>query len=163
MKVKIKLSNEALLPKKGESNAMCYDCYAHYIEVQNDGKVFVDLGFSATPPEGYGIRLIPRSNITKYWWVMNNSIGIGDEDYKNNYQARFTPIPIGFIPAYNNGVFGPGSFGSPSKIVNEEFPYTIGDRVCQMEIYKREDFDFEEVKELTGNDRGGGFGSTNLK
>jgi dUTPase len=32
-----------------------------------------------------------------------------------------------------------------------------------MEIYKREDFEFEQVEELSGNDRGGGMGSTGLK
>ena len=120
-------------------------CYAYKIETQPDGKVFIDLGFSATPPEGYGIRLIPRSNLTKYWWVLNNSIGIGDPDYKNNYQARFTPL-----------------YTKSNYKVDTSFPYKEGDRVCQMEIYKRNDFEFEIVEELSGNNRGGGLGKINV-
>lgn len=148
LKVEIKLEDGAIIPKKGESNAMCYDCYAHYIEILVDGKVVCDLGFSLKPPVGYGIRLIPRSSLTKFYWSMNNSIGIGDEDYKGTYKAVFTPLPR--YSNYN------GSF------IMSEFPYKIGERVCQMEIYKRNDFEFEEVKELSGNDRGGGFGSTGV-
>lgn len=146
MKVKIKLEKGAQLPKKGEPNAMCYDCYAFSMKRNENNKAEVDLGFSATPPKGYGIRLIPRSGLTKYWWSMNNSIGIGDEDYKGNYKVIFTPM------FKNTTLFGEGSF--------EDFPFKVGDRVCQMEIYKREDFEFEEVEELIGENRGGGFGST---
>lgn len=149
MKVKIKLEDGAKMPVKGEPNAMCYDCFAHKIKHNEFGKVEVDLGFSATPPAGYGIRLIPRSSLTRYWWTFNHSIGICEEDYKNNYKAIFTPIA--FIVSNIH-----------SEAVNEKFPFKVGDRVCQMEIYKREDFDFEQVDELTGNDRGGGFGSTGI-
>lgn len=153
MIVKIKLEENGRIPVKGEPNAMCFDCYARKIEQLENGKVVCYLGFSATPPKGYGIRLIPRSNLTKYWWVLNNSIGVGDEDFKNEYRAIFTPIPFEKL-----NIFAGKSFITKK----ESFPYKIDERVCQMEIYKREDFEFEEVDILPGNDRGGGFGSTNL-
>lgn len=151
MKVKIKLIEDGKIPIKGEKNAMCWDCYVRKIEYLENGKVKCYLGFAATPPNGYGIRLIPRSNLTKYFWVLNNSVGIGDEDYKNEYLAIFTPLPKRniSIPQFSTGL--------------DLFPYEAGDRVCQMEIYKREDFEFEQVEELPGNDRGGGMGSTGLK
>jgi dUTPase len=144
--VKIKLEEGAKIPIKGEPNAMCYDCFAHNIKKNEFGKIEVDLGFSATPPHGYGIRLIPRSGITKFWWSLNNSIGIGDPDYKGNYKAIFTPMFKGF-PMFGFSLF-------------EDFPFNIGDRVCQMEIYEKIEFEFEQVDTLPGNDRGGGFGST---
>lgn len=150
MKLKIKLEQGAKLPYKGSEGAMCYDCYAYDINHKEDGKVEVDLGFSLQPPKGYGIRLIPRSNLTKYWWVLNNSIGVGDEDYRGNYKAIFTPIP-----KYN--FFN-------DKYLLEMFPYKTDDRVCQLEMYKREDFEFEQVEGLETSVRGnGGFGSTGLK
>lgn len=152
MKVQIRLEKGGKIPVKGEKNAMCFDCYARKIETLDNGKVVCYLGFSATPPKGYGIRLIPRSNLTKYWWVLNNSIGIGDEDYKNEYLANFTPMPK--IKPDDNREF---------SIYRDSFPYEENERVCQMEIYKREDFEFEEVDVLPGNDRGGGIGSTGLK
>jgi dUTPase len=146
MIVNIKLANRTTLPVKGEPNAMCYDCYVHQILVRDDGKVEVDLGIAMTPPQGYGIRLIPRSSLTKYWWILNNSIGIGDEDYKDNYKAIFTPL------------VKPKAFGQGFYM--EKFPYRLGERCCQLEIYKREDFEFNIVDILSGNDRGGGVGST---
>lgn len=148
MIVEIKLENGGKIPQKGESKAMCYDCYVNTIEKLDNGKIVVGLGFSAKPPKGYGIRLIPRSNLTKHFWVMNNSIGIGDEDYKGEYKAVFTPL---ISEDYTGNLIMPKSF-----------PYIIGDRCCQMEIYKREDFEFKEVEKLSGEDRGGGFGSTGL-
>jgi len=152
MKVKIKLEEGGKIPVKGEPNAMCFDCYAREIIVNPDGKVVCNLGFCATPPEGYGIRLIPRSNLTKYWWVLNNSIGVGDEDFKNEYRAIFTPLAKYEQIIQHAGIWD-----------YENFPYKENERVCQMEIYKREDFEFEEVVILPGNDRGGGIGSTGVK
>ncbi len=149
MRVQIKLEPGSKVPVKGEPNAMCYDCYVREIEELSDGKIICHLGFSATPPKGYGIRLIPRSNLTKYWWVLNNSIGVGDEDFKNEYRAVFTPLAI------------MDNWNRPKYYQN--FPYKQGERVCQMEIYKREDFEFKEVDILPGNDRGGGIGSTGMK
>lgn len=149
MKVQIRLEKGGKIPVKGEKNAMCFDCYARKIEQLDNGKVVCYLGFSATPPKGYGIRLIPRSNLTKYWWVLNNSIGVGDEDFKNEYRAVFTPIPL------------KDNWGSPRSF--QSFMYEENERVCQMEIYERVDFEFEEVDVLPGNDRGGGMGSTGLK
>ena len=140
MEVKIKLKEGAILPTKGSENAMCWDCYAHAITINEFGKIEVDLGFSIEPPKGYGVRLIPRSNLTKYWWVLNNSIGIGDEDYRGSYKAIFTPL-----------------------FINHSFPYQLKDRACQLEIYKRDDFEWKVVSELSETERGnGGFGSTGL-
>lgn len=149
LKVKIKLDDGAKIPIKGEPNAMCYDCFAHIIKTNEFRKLVVDLGFSATPPDGHGIRLIPRSGLSNFWWTFNHSIGIGDPDYKGNYKAVFTPMPYRFTHI-------------PNALAFEDFPFNIGDRVCQMEIYEKIDFEFEKVDELPGNDRGGGFGSTGI-
>jgi len=172
MKVKIKLIDDGKIPVKGEPNAMCWDCYARKVEYLQNGKVKCQLGFAATPPNGFGIRLIPRSNLTRYFWVLNNSIGVGDEDYKNEYLAIFTPMlkSQNLIKSNFNQIvdFRGNIRASENEYVvteqtYEDFPYKVGDRVCQMEIYKREDFEFEQVDELPGNDRGGGMGSTGLK
>lgn len=148
--VEIKLSKGAKMPIKGEPNAMCYDCYAYKITHRKDGKVEVDLGFGAKPPKGYGIRLIARSGLSKYWWTINNGIGIGDENFKGNYKAIFTPISIQYNVSSHELIFQP-------------FPYSVDERCCQMEIYEREDFEFKIVEELSGEDRGGGFNSTGVK
>lgn len=153
MIVKIKkLYEDSIIPTKGSADAMCYDCYAQSIHVNENGKTEVDLGFSLELPAGYGARLIPRSNLTKHWWVLNNSLGVIDPDYRGICKAIFTPIPIVFKEEGNM---------NNTLVTTFDFPYKAGDRVCQMEIYRRENFDFEEVDELSETERGtGGFGST---
>jgi dUTP pyrophosphatase len=152
MKVKIKLEEGAIMPKKANPTDTCYDCYAWKIEKQSNGKIIVDLGFSATPPEGYAIRLIPRSSLTKHFWCFNNSIGIGDLTYQGNYKAVFTPLPIRML----------GNVFEDEWTAWESFPFTENQRCVQMEIYKIENFEFEQVQQLEGENRGGGFGSSGL-
>ena len=140
LKVKFKrLADDVQLPVKGSSHAACYDVYARYI-TGNGNKITVGLGFATEIPEGWKGIMIPRSNLTKHNWVLNNSMGIIDSDYRGEWKAIFTPL-------------GP----------NLGFPYNVGDRVAQIYFDKVEDVTFIETKELEDSNRGeGGFGSTGL-
>ena len=140
LKVKFKrLADDVQLPVKGSSHAACYDVYARYI-TGNGNKITVGLGFATEIPEGWKGVMIPRSNLTKHNWVLNNSMGIIDSDYRGEWKAIFTPL-------------GP----------NLGFPYNVGDRVAQIYFDKVEDVTFIETKELEDSNRGeGGFGSTGL-
>jgi len=144
LKVKFKkLADDVQLPVKGSSQAACYDVHARYIIGSSKGnsKVTVGLGFATEIPEGWKGVMIPRSNLTKHNWVLNNSMGIIDSDYRGEWKAIFTPL-------------GP----------NLGFPYNVGDRVAQIYFDKVEDVKFIEVTELDESDRGeGGFGSTGVK
>ena len=135
-----KLADDVKLPVKGSSQAACFDVYAHRIISEATGKVTVKLGFATEIPEGYKGIIVPRSNLTKHHWVMNNSMGVIDSDYRGEWMV----------------VFGPTS-------LNFGFPYNTGDRVAQIYFEKVQEVEFEEVKELQTSDRGtGGFGSTGL-
>jgi dUTP pyrophosphatase len=135
-----KLHSDVKLPIKGSSHAACYDVYAHSITNANDGKVKIGLGFSTEIPEGWKGIIVPRSNLTKYTWVLNNSFGVIDSDYRGEWMAIFTPVG--------------NHFG---------FPYSVGDRVAQIYFDKVEEVEFVEVDNLDDSDRGiGGFGSTGL-
>ena len=140
LKVKFKrLADDVQLPVKGSSHAACYDVYARYI-TGNGNKITVGLGFATEIPEGWKGVMVPRSNLTKHNWVLNNSMGIIDSDYRGEWKAIFTPL-------------GP----------NLGFPYNVGDRVAQIYFDKVEDVTFIETKELEDSNRGeGGFGSTGL-
>lgn len=141
LKVKFKkLHADVKLPIKGSSHAACYDVYAHSITNSNDGKVKVGLGFATEIPEGWKGIIVPRSNLTKYTWVMNNSFGVIDSDYRGEWMSVFTPIG-------NN-------FG---------FPYQVGERVAQIFFDKVVEVELSEVEEIASSDRGvGGFGSTGV-
>jgi len=141
LKVKFRKTNSNVkLPVKGSFHAACYDVYAN--SVTYDGsKAKVGLGFMTEIPEGWRGVIVPRSNLTKYHWVMNNSIGIIDADYRGEWMCIFTPI-------HNY----------------TQFPYGVGDRIAQIYFEPVHQVEFEEVDDLSTSKRGeGGFGSTGIK
>jgi deoxyuridine 5'-triphosphate nucleotidohydrolase len=148
LKIKLqKVTEDARMPIKGSEHAAAYDVYAHSITDEN-GKVKVGLGFKTEIPKGYKGIIVPRSNLTKFHWVLNNSYGVIDSDYRGEWMAIFTSIPVLFS----------GNFGTTN------FPYGVGDRVAQIYFEEVLPISFDVVPELEVSERGeGGFGSTGLK
>ena len=153
MKIKFKKKDEhSRLPIKGSLHAAASDAYAHTITTREDGKVVVGLGFSTEIPVGFKGIIVPRSNLTKYNWVLNNSFGVIDSDYRGEWMAIFTPI----LFTIDNGEF-------LEKVISPIFPYSVGDRVCQIFFDIVLDVELEEADELSSTERGeGGFGSTGV-
>ena len=145
LKIKLqKTTEDARMPIKGTADAACYDVYAHSITSSENGKVKVGLGFKTEIPKGYRGIIVPRSNLTKFRWVLNNSFGVIDSDYRGEWMAIFTQID-------NNDS-------------NDTFPYGIGDRIAQIYFEEVLPISFDVVPELEQSDRGeAGFGSTGLK
>lgn len=141
LKIKFKkLADDVKLPVMGSLHAACFDVHAHRILFESNGKVVVKLGFATEIPVGYKGVIVPRSNLTKHFWVLNNSIGVIDADYRGEWMCVFTPLNI-----------------------MSEFPYNLGDRVAQIYFEKIEAVEFEEVDDLSNSERGiGGFGSTGV-
>ena len=140
LKIKFrKLKENVNMPVKGSEHAACFDVYANSLSYSGQ-KIIVGLGFQTEIPKGYRGVIVPRSNITKHYWVMNNSIGIIDSDYRGEWMCIFTPI---------------GNYS--------QFPYSVGERVAQIYFEKVEDVEFVDVNELESSERGtGGFGSTGV-
>lgn len=136
-----KLNADAKLPIKGSEHAACFDVYATSVELDENRVVTYGLGFSTKIPEGWRGVVVPRSNISKHPWVLANSVGIIDSDYRGEWMVKFKCIS-NFI---------------------ESVPYGAGDRIAQIYFEKNTDVQFIEVKELDQTERGeGGFGSTGL-
>lgn len=143
MKIKIKKLNENFkMPVRGSEDSACFDCYATSRSISEDGKVVTyGLGFSAEPPKGYSIDLRPRSSIYKTGLSLCNSIGTIDNDYRNEFMAKFY------------------THGTPIDKM-----YNVGERVCQIKLVKDYQEELELVDGLDDTKRGmGGFGSTGLK
>ncbi len=49
---------------------------------KRDNVFFFDMGVSIEPPQGFYTELVPRSSIYKYDFIMANSIGIIDSEYR---------------------------------------------------------------------------------
>lgn len=135
-----KLHSEAKLPVKGSSSAACFDVYATSVELDQNYIVTYGLGFATEIPEGWRAVVVPRSNISKHPWVLANSVGIIDSDYRGEWLVKF-------------------------KAITDEvtLPYTVGERIAQVYFERVTDVAFAEVEELDQTERGeGGFGSTGL-
>lgn len=135
-----KLHPDAKLPTKGSEHAGAWDVYCTEVEQKGEDKFIVKLGFALEFSENYRVMIQPRSSITKTGLIMQNTPGLGDADYRGEYQMRFY---------------------SPVWEYDTPFPYKPGDRVGQLYFERIIHVDWEETTELTDSDRGeGGFGST---
>jgi len=155
MTIKFKrLHDDAVLPTKGSMEAACHDLVITQIDhPDGQGTMIVKYGFSTEIEKGYKAVIVPRSSFTLKGWVMQNSPGQIDSDYRGEWMTKFEAIPQSIGVTY--AVKDP--FHKYSL-----FPYKIGDRVTQCYIEKVIDVKWEETKELEITERGaGGFGSTN--
>jgi len=160
MEVKIKfkrLHPLAQIPKKATQLAGGWDVTVTELIYKGPNKIYCKLGFALKIPERYKLNIVPRSSFTKYNWVMNNSPGLGDADYLNEYQIRFTAIPTGVNMNKANL-----HLDEQPILIYDKFPYGIGDRIGQIYLSKVENTTFIEVEEFEEviSDRIGGFGST---
>lgn len=139
-----KLSDDVKMPIKGSPQAACYDVYAHDITSTTGNKVTVGLGFQTEIPKGFRGIIVPRSNLTKHDWVLNNSFGIIDSDYRGEWKAVFTSLK--------------------GNVTENQFPYGVGERVAQIYFEPVYNVDLILTSELEDSERGsGGFGSTGLQ
>jgi len=150
-----KLNNDAILPKKASLNAIGLDVSTtgEYDYCKSNNVVYWKTGLSVEPPTGYYFQLHARSSLHKMGWMLANSVGIIDPDYRGEIIIALQPI----------------SHSITNEDGNLEFDINLidkGTRIAQLILCKNELIPFEitEVTNLSKTDRGnGGFGSTGLK
>lgn len=143
MEVKFKkLHNDAVLPAYANTNDAGLDLTALSFtqEFDKSGKLVLvyHTGLCVDIPEGYMGLIFMRSSIAQKSLTMCNAVGIVDCDYKGEILIK-------------------------CKITTDALPtiYQPGERVAQLVIMPYPRIEPVLVEELTGEDRGGGFGSTN--
>ncbi|MCB9019227.1 MAG: hypothetical protein H6546_02755 [Chitinophagales bacterium] len=162
-KLIIELVGEDSTPYRKDPTDSCWDLRARKIEVVREGLICVHLGIKVQPPPGYDVRLYPRSSLSKTGWVLGNSLGIIDQKYRDEMLAYFVCVPKGIqtLEGYNKELVTTVVEGV--SLAATPFPYSLGDRVIQMEMRKKLDYDIViDQVDMTDN-RGGGFGSTGMK
>lgn len=154
MKIKLKkLHPNAKLPHQASEGAGAFDLYCTEVEQVESGFVKCKTGLAMEIPQGYRLMLIPRSSIGGTGWVLSNSQGLIDSDYRGEVQAWFRAVPYVWI--YSD------SLHHLTKVDIYPFPYAPGDRICQVYLEKVIPTEWEEVEELSDTVRGeGGFGHT---
>lgn len=133
-----RVSEDAKLPFKTHPNDTGYDLTAIRLEKQLTEKTFrYDTGIQVKPPQGYYMEILPRSSLSKTGYMLSNSVGTIDMDYRGNLLIALTKVD--------------------DSCPDLEVPFTK----VQLVMRKAELYEVEEVEELDETERGsGGFGST---
>ena len=134
-----KLSENATIPTRGSSKSAGLDLYAtNYFALGSGDRGLISLDISFGIPEGYYIRIAPRSGLAH-----KNGIavwaGVVDQDYTGKVS----------VILYNSG--------------KDVFFIKKGDRIAQAILEKINIPEIVEVENLDDTERGsGGFGSTGV-
>jgi dUTP pyrophosphatase len=113
-----------------------YDIRAMRIE-EKDGFLICDTCIRLEAPPGYYFEVFARSSLSKYGYILANSVGIIDNGYRGNVICKLF------------------------KICESDNHIKVGDRICQLIVKKMNDFTPMLSDELSSTERGaGGFGST---
>ena len=153
MKIKVKkLHEDAVLPKSANDTDAGFDLVAIDDGEETETYIQYNTGIAVQPENGYHTEIFPRSSISKTDLILANSIGLVDQDFRNEVMCRFKVVPNQLII---NSTFG-HLFWQPKK-------YKKGDKIAQLVIRKTERASFEWADNLNETERGmGGFGSTDV-
>lgn len=145
MKLKVKkLNPEAVLPKYLTEGSNGLDFTATGV-IHRANAIEVKTGICVEIPKGYVGLLFPRSSIAKKNFMLANSVGVIDSDYRGEIVFNFKIIP----EDHSAGLF---KFSQA---------YKTGDRIGQMVIVEAPVVEVLEVEDLEDTERGeGGHGST---
>lgn len=117
-----------------------FDFETKVLTINPGTRALIPTGIYTAIPAGYEVQLRPRSGLAiKKGLNLINCVGTIDADYRDEWG----------IPVVNQGL-------EPVSIED-------GERICQAILNKVEVIDWKEVEELTGEDRGGGFGHSGTK
>ena len=129
------------VPSRGHVSDAGIDLTAMAYEQKRKGVFFINTGVSIQVSPGYYVEVVPRSSIVKSDFIMANSVGVIDPDYRGRIF-----VPLRYL--------GSGSGEAVCKGLLKQ-------RVAQMIIRRLEPCQIEAVDELDDTVRGeGGFGST---
>ena len=135
-----KLSDKAVIPTQGSSEAAGYDLYAADDNVvYSMSRTLIKTNISMAIPEGYYGRIAPRSGLA-FKYGIDVLAGVIDSDYRGD---------IGVI-LFNTST-------------NNEFKIKSGDRIAQIIIEKCHNVHWDIEKHLNSSERkDDGFGSTGV-
>lgn len=144
VKVKV-LSPSAILPTRATAGSVGYDLYIiEDVEMEPFTIYKIRTGLAFEIPEGYFMDIRPRSGLSLKGFILVNSPGTIDSDYRGEVYilARFIP----------------------SGLEDLNLKLEKGSRVAQAIFLPVVTTEFEVTNELTTSERGdGGFGHTGIK
>jgi dUTP pyrophosphatase len=166
VKVKIKkLSQNVTVPSYQTTGSACFDLVASEDTIVQPGEtVAIPTGLAFELPEGYQMKVLPRSGISLKT-PLKVIIGTVDNDFRGEVKVimQNTAVKTRITHEYHT-IFDPKfSFDNSTALPNDTYKIFKGDRVAQAEIVPIVQAEFETMDELSETQRGnGGFGSTGV-
>ena len=156
--VKTSLSPGASLPMKGREKDVGYDLTACKIErapksQQGTHTFLVHFGVTVEPPPGYYFEIIPRSSLAWSGFILPNSVGVIDPDYRGQLM-----MPLIYIARINSN-----DEASAKVQVDQIAQELVGKRLAQLVLRQHLSCQFDQVtyENLSRTIRGEqGFGSS---
>lgn len=180
-KVKVYRENKTKpLPIYSKEGDACMDIYATSIEYDMEkDRYIVHTGLHFELPEDYEMEIRPRSSNSKTEWYIPNSPSTIDWGYRGEVLIVFKCRTHSIIKSslnyilhelrnilkfHDRNTYTTETHISSAQDLLKDFPYKVGDRVCQLIVRRRERIIWDEVQsldELSKTERGnGGFGHT---
>lgn len=130
-----------LPPQRGHDSDVGLDLTAFAFEQKRESVFFFDTGISIQMSAGYYGEIVPRSSIANTDFLMANSVGIIDPDYRGRLL-----VPLRYVGE------------DPPKLAAEAL---LNKRIAQLIVRPLLECQIEVVTSLDETERGtGGFGST---
>ena len=157
-RIKIKLEG-GIMPKKATPFDAAYDVYVPEDFDVKEGRQVIDTGYALEMPHGMGAFIRARSGY----------LAKGIEAVIEYYDGSKEPIrldaftPTGLIDCGYRGHLGVVVWMNPIGLLYKRIYIPKGTRICQLQFVAVPDTELVEVDELDmTDDRGGGFGHTNM-
>lgn len=136
-----RLDDRALPFRSAYDSAVGYDVATIDVVSSSDTTLYLTTGYSLEIPDTHYIEVHARSSLHKRGWMLSNSVGIIDSDYRGPIIICLTPIdkretPLSLIPP-------------------------IGEYIVQLIVKEKVQVQWEDTDTLTSTNRGeGGLGSS---
>jgi len=135
------------VPTRAHASDAGLDLTAMSVEEVRPGLFAFDTGISIAPPAGYYAEVVPRSSIIKTGFMLANSVGIIDPDYRGRIKVMLRHVA--WPPA------------SSAEQMLAEAQALVGNRIAQLLVRRLELAEVNVVPQLETTVRGsGGFGSS---
>ena len=165
-----KLREDATLPTYAKKGDACLDVKAVSMEYDEEMDCYIyGTGLSFELPEGYDMKIFPRSSNRKTDCYMANHVGVLDSGYRGELMVSFKSRTANWITTILNKLKTAIDRVSKRSGIGIELynipiikpPYSIGDKIAQIQINRYPTVVWNEVNKLSESERGtDGHGST---
>lgn len=163
-----KLDPDALIPTRETPGSTGLDLATTGEYTEGKDVVYWKTGLAVQPPKGYYLEIHPRSSLHKKGWMLVNSTGIIDSDYRGELIIALVPIKVKanldvHVEIEEGDCNGYGEVSGHCGRCWKDILISPKTRIAQLILRKNElvGVEIDTVEELSETERGeGGFGST---